>query len=451
MVVDVETPLAGHRRCAAGRSRSAGRTWRARGVLALVLVLAPATLDGCGSVLNAAPAAHVAAASAAASPKVPGECSKAVLATFSTVLQRVYHEGVISERTASARYMIATSKALRTAVSSDNRAAAQAAARSLLATGHMTDVTVMRGARPFIELGAPALAPLRGTLTGATGAPVASYLTSVWNDESFLTEAGGVTHGLVALRAHGHALGDSPTLPGGRLANEGALTRRGIAYRYTSFPVDVYPSGSARAYALIPVQSIAKLCGRTSEDTTVNTLEHVAELIYAAEIGHTAQVQLHRVEHNRRLLEAVARREPQATRLAIDALLNEHVVRIRVSVGGHLLSDVGGPYVLGPVSATLRLHGHTIGEVVLSMQDDEGYQRLAWRLADLDVLMYIDPAHPQLVKDSLGPAPGPALAAVPANGLFRYRGLSYRVFTLHAEAFPSGSLLTRAFVPIPYP
>jgi hypothetical protein len=451
MVADVETPRAGRRSCAAGSSRPAARVWRARGALAALLVLMPAGLDGCSSVLKATPAAHVAAASIVATPKLSSGCSKAVLTTFSTVLQRVYDEGIVSERTASARYMITTSAALRTAVSSGNRAAAQAAARSLLSSGHMTNVTVVRGGRPFIDIGAPALAPLRGTLPNAAGAPVASYLTSVWNDKSFLTEAGGVTQGLVALRAHGQALGDSPTLPRGPLANEGALARGGIAYRYTSFPVEVYPSGSARVYALLPVHSIAKLCGRTTEDTTVNTLQHVAELIYAAEVGHAAQAQLHRVERNRRLLEAVARREPEATRRAIDALLNEHVVRIRVSVGGRLLSDVGGPYVLGPVSAALRLRGHTIGELTLSIQDDEGYQRLARRLAGLDVLMYVDPARPQLVKDSLGAGPGPALATVPASGPFRYRGSSYRVFTVHAEAFPSGPLVIRAFVPIPYP
>jgi hypothetical protein len=205
-------------------------------------------------------------------------------------------------------------------------------------------------------------------------------------------------------------------------------------------------------YLLVPASTALALCGRTSQDTVVNTLRSVAELIYTGESGRSAHKQVLRVQHNKALLEAVANREPAATEAAIKALLNEHIVRLRVSAGGQLLSDVGGPYVLAPVTAPLRLHGRTIGSFVLSIQDDEGYLRLTRRLAGLAVLMYMNvvPGPPQLVKDSLGPAPGPALAAVPASGPFRYEGRSYRVFTVHAKAFPSGPLTIRVLVPIPY-
>ncbi|MGO9763521.1 MAG: hypothetical protein ACLP1Q_19900 [Solirubrobacteraceae bacterium] len=56
----------------------------------------------------------------------------------------------------------------------------------------------------------------------------------------------------------------------------------------------------------------------------------------------------------------------------------------------------------------------------------------------------------ELVKDSLGPAPGPTLAAVPASGAYTYEGRSFRVFTVQAKAFPSGPLTIRVLVPIPY-
>jgi len=64
------------------------------------------------------------------------------------------------------------------------------------------------------------------------------------------------------------------------------------------------------------------------------------------------------------------------------------------------------------------------------------------------VLMYMNPssAHPTLVKNSLGPSPG----AVPSSGSYRYRGRTYRAFTLHAEAFPSGPLRIVVLIPIPY-
>ena len=64
--------------------------------------------------------------------------------------------------------------------------------------------------------------------------------------------------------------------------------------------------------------------------------------------------------------------------------------------------------------------------------------------------MYMDAAPPQLVKDSLGPMPG-RRSPVPASGAYRYEGRSFRVFTVHATAFPSGPLTIRVLVPMPYP
>jgi hypothetical protein len=105
--------------------------------------------------------------------------------------------------------------------------------------------------------------------------------------------------------------------------------------------------------------------------------------------------------------------------------------------------------VLAPVHTPLRLHGKRIGELVLSIQDDEGYLRLVKRLVGLDVLMYmnsLNSPHPTLVKNSLGPDPSP----VPASGLYHYRGHTFRVFTLDARSFPAGPLRIAVLIPIPY-
>jgi hypothetical protein len=386
---------------------------------------------------------------------VPRGCAATVLAARSAVLERVYREGVLGERVGSAEYMIGHSQALRAAVEDGNKAAARAAARELLASGHLTDLSLTRNGQPFLSLGVPALAPLRGTIASAGGAPLASYTTSVWADNGFLTEAAGISQGLVALHTGtswfgAQSAGAVAALGARPLPDEGTVTLERVGYAYTSFPAAVYPSGTLRVYLLLPVSSITPLCGHTDQDTTVNALKRVAELIYAGELGASARKQLRRVQHNEALLQAVAHRDPAATETAIKALLNEHIVRMRVSAGGQLLSDVGGPYVLAPVTAPLRLHGHTVGTVTLSIQDDEGYKRLAKRLAGLDVLMYMGSAPPLLVKDSLGPAPGPALASVPASGAYRDGGHSYRVFTVHAKAFPSGPLTVRVLVPLPY-
>jgi hypothetical protein len=425
-----------------------------RGFAPLTTAALSVALAGCGS---SGPATRALALVAPQALSTPSACSTAVLDTLSSVLQRVYREGVHGQRIGSAEYLIAHSTALQAAVERADRPAAIAAAHALLATGHMTNLAITRDGQPFIAVGDAALAPLHGTITGAAGTPIASYLASVWADNGFLIEGEGITQGLVALRdgsssVGGRSTGGARVLGTRTVPPEGSLTFANVGYDYTSFPVQAYPSGGLRVYLLIPAGTTLALCGHTRRDTIVKTLQRVAELIYTGELGRSAQKQVRRVQHDQALLEAVANREPAATEAAIESLLNEHIVRLRVSAGGQLLSDVGGPYVLAPVRAQLRLDGRRIGSFVLSIQDDEGYLRLTRRLAGLDVLMYMQlgPGPPQLVKDSLGPMPGPALAAVPASGAYSYEGRSFRVFTVHAKAFPSGPLTVRVLVPMPY-
>jgi hypothetical protein len=404
---------------------------RATAVLAL-----SAALAGCGST------------SGSASAEGPEKsCPATVLDTLGRVLARVYREGVFSERTASARHMIAASLPLRKAVEEANPAAVRAAAAALVATGHMTNLRILAGGRTLADVGGPALTPLRGTLADAHGKSIASYLTSVWSDRGFLAEGNGIGEGVVVLRTGERSIGGSPRLPPGPLGREGSLTFAGVPHQYRSFAGEAYPSGAIRVFLLKPLSSTSALCGANGQDTVVNTLGRVASLIYAGEAGARTLPQVRRVQSDQALLAAVARRDPIATRKAAEALLHHHLVRLRVTgADGRLLVDDGGPFVLAPVRAPLRLHGRTIGRIVLSIQDDEGYKRLTGRLVGLSVLMYMGSNHQRLVKNSLGPSPG----NVPASGSYTYRARTFRVFTVNAEAFPSGPLTIRVLVPIPY-
>jgi hypothetical protein len=417
---------------------------RPHAVLALAVLLSLlASVAGCGSGGAAARAEDPAQVKPAA-----GQCPQTVLATLGSVLQRVYGEGIDSERTASARHMIERSPQLRVAIERGDPVAARAAARELLATGHMTNLEVRAGGRTLVSVGGPALAPLHGTIAGAGGRPPATYTTSVWADHGFASEASGVAEGLLAIRSGGRSVGGTLDLPEGQLPAQGSLTRRGVVYQYTSFTAQAYPSGSVQIYLLKPLDAVLRLCGSSDLETQVQTLSRVANLIYEGEGGTRTQVQIRRVQAYGPLLSAVAARDAVATRAAVAALLHHHIVRLRVSAGATLLSDDGGPFVLAPVRAELRLHGRRIGSFVLSIQDDEGYLRLAGRLAGLKVLMYMRApgGGRRLVKNSLGPAPG----QVPPSGPYTYRGRSFRVFTVNAVAFPSGPLTIRVLVPIPY-
>ena len=402
------------------------------------LVVLSMMLVGCGSTTSAGQAREAAASRS---------CPVAVIDTLASVLQRVYHEGVKSERTGSANHLIAGSLALREAVLGGDATAATAAAQSLIATGHLTNLRLVVGTRVLVDLGGPALTPIHGSLTDpSTGRVIARYKTSVWSDTGFVAEGDGVAEGLVVLRAKDRSVGGSLALPPGPLPDEGTLTHSGTVYQYTSFPGEAFPLGALRVYLFRPLHSAGALCGKTAQDTVVNTLSRIAQLIYRAEGGRRTLAQVQRVQSNQPLLQAVARRDPTATRVAVEALLHQHIVRLRVIAGGRVLVDDGGPFVLAPVTAPLTLAGKTIGSIVMSIQDDEGYLRLTRRLAGLNVLMYMGANHTRLVKNSLGPNPG----TVPASGAYTYHGRNFRVITVNAEAFPSGPLLIRVLVPIPY-
>ena len=54
-----------------------------------------------------------------------------------------------------------------------------------------------------------------------------------------------------------------------------------------------------------------------------------------------------------------------------------HIVRLRVlDAAGHVLADIGGPYVIAPVPGVLRPDGRAIGSFVMSVQDDVGFTKL---------------------------------------------------------------------------
>ncbi len=219
------------------------------------------TLAGCG-----AGGAHAKPDPPAHSALATADCATTVTQTVGSVLQRIYREGLSSERAADAKHLIETSAPLREAVERGDAASATVAADALLRTRHLANLRVVREGHTLLDVGRPALAPLTGTITGAGGAPIATYTTSVWDDRGFLDEARGVTEGLLALRANDRSVDGSLQLPSGPLPSEGTLTHRHVLYRFTSFPAQSYPSGALRVYVLRPVRSTASLCGRSSED-----------------------------------------------------------------------------------------------------------------------------------------------------------------------------------------
>jgi hypothetical protein len=197
------------------------------------------------------------------------------------------------------------------------------------------------------------------------------------------------------------------------------------------------PDALAAASAASP-GSAAAPCAGASGDAAAHAAGVVAQRIYALEL-RSAEVRADRsqVEGSEPLLLAMASGEPAAIRSAVTALVfsGTHIVRLRVSAHGTLLSDVGGPYVLAPVGGVLRLHGRAVGSYLLSVQDDSGFVKLEQRFVGGLVLMRREGAY--IPVEGTAPAPSGQL---PASGAVSYHGSRYHVYTFDARAFPSGTL-----------
>lgn len=137
------------------------------------------------------------------------------------------------------------------------------------------------------------------------------------------------------------------------------------------------------------------------------------------------------------LLAAVAADNTVAAQAAVSRLVFHpawHIVRLRaLDTAGRILADVGGPYVIAPVSGALRLHGRTVGSYVMSVQDDTGYTKLETRFVGNPIAVYV--AERLVAERSAAFPPAP-----PSGPQLTLDGVHYRVLSENYRAFPSGKL-----------
>ncbi|HEY2397496.1 MAG TPA: hypothetical protein VGH78_00750 [Solirubrobacteraceae bacterium] len=198
--------------------------------------------------------------------------------------------------------------------------------------------------------------------------------------------------------------------------------------------------------AAAPVASAAP-CAAAAGATRAAAAGFVARRIYGREVSSPEVSRDRRqVEGYAPLLRALAGGSRGAVQAAVTSLVfsHTHVVRLRISKGGSLLADVGGPYILAPVGGSLRVGGRTVGRYLLSVQDDSGYAKLATR--------YI--GYPLLMRQGARRLPvegtfSPGSTFIPARGPVSWRGSRYDVFSLAAQAYPSGPLEISMLVPPP--
>lgn len=198
--------------------------------------------------------------------------------------------------------------------------------------------------------------------------------------------------------------------------------------------------------ALGPPANASSADCSSARDAYAGILGEVGERIYAGEATRhgAVDVAIASVTGSTALARAVAADNVVATRaLATQIVYNGlHIVRLRVIHDGRVLADVGGPYVLAPLSGKLRLNGRIVGRYVMSVQDDLGYRLLAERLAGMQVVMR---AGEGPLLSTLHPAP----ESIPQQGTLAFDGVTYLTRTIDATAFPSGPLSIHLLIRAP--
>jgi hypothetical protein len=194
------------------------------------------------------------------------------------------------------------------------------------------------------------------------------------------------------------------------------------------------PSGAHAAAARAPA---SPPCA-TAAQTRAQAAGFVARRIYGREVASPeVRRDQHQVESYTPLLSALASRDRRAIGEAVTSLVfsHTHVVRLRISQGGSLVADVGGPYILAPVGGSLHFHGRTVGRYLLSVQDDSGYAKLESRYIGYPLLMREGPRRLP-VEGTISPGS----TFIPDHGPVSWRASGYEVFSFPAQAYPSGAL-----------
>ena len=404
-----------------------------RGAWAIATALGALGLTACGS------------GQPTAQKTTPATCPTVVASTLGRVAHLLYGESVSSDTTRVAQGLVERSVALRDAVRRDDRALAAAAVRRLLDTHHMVRLRVVHNGHVLADVGpARVLSPLAGVLRDDAGQPLGSYAASTQTASAYVSAVKGLTLAPAVInrgtRVLASSLAGAPPAP----PDHGSFTFHGQRLANYTFAARGFPRGALTIHVVPSFAYAARVCGATDRVTVHQLITGTLLRIYHFEASSGATfAQVHRVQQSRPLLRAVASHDPAATRRAIVALLNQHIVRLRVSDTSRLLGDVGGPYVLAPVSRDLTVGGATIGHFVLSIQDDLGYLLLSRRLAHVSLVLRIGG---RTVMSALRPPP----PDLPEQGALTLRSRAYEVSSYTVEAFPSGPLRVYALIPFPY-
>ena len=195
-----------------------------------------------------------------------------------------------------------------------------------------------------------------------------------------------------------------------------------------------------------PSSSPTASCGVGTASTIAAVDAVAARLIYTGELhGTETRADLGHITSSTALLSGLAENNQAAVQSAVHALVyapSWHIVRLRVTRAGAVVSDIGGPYIIAPVTGALKWHGKTVGHFVMSVQDDAGYVKLETRFIGVPVELYRNGAP---LMGTVASAP----ARVANGAVISVGGRQFQTLVLSMNAFPTGTLRVALMIPHP--
>jgi hypothetical protein len=195
--------------------------------------------------------------------------------------------------------------------------------------------------------------------------------------------------------------------------------------------------------------SASSACGAASQAVVAGVDSSVLNDIYANELaGREVTDDLGYITTDQSLITALSQDDVATTLRAVQKIVYHpgwHIVRLRVlDASNRVLADVGGPYVIAPVTGVLHsATGSVIGSFVMSVQDDIGVTKLETRFVRDPIGIYVGG---RLVAQ-LGGATFPRTR--PTASLLTLHNVTYQAVTLSYNAFPTGMLRAVLLVPSP--
>ncbi|HEU0250437.1 MAG TPA: hypothetical protein VFR48_06925 [Solirubrobacteraceae bacterium] len=212
------------------------------------------------------------------------------------------------------------------------------------------------------------------------------------------------------------------------------------------------PDESGHARSVLAQANTEGACGPATASTIGAVDAAVARKIYLGELtGHEVGEDVAHVAGSAELVNAVASDSPSAGYAVVHQIVytpHWHIVRLRVLRNGKVLADVGGPYIIAPISGALRQNGVKVGSFVMSVQDDVGYVKLVTRFTGVPIDLYGGPPPRPASKFLMGTLqPAPRL---PSDGAtVKAHGVSYFARVAQVNAMPNGKLHVALLVPAP--